>query len=310
MKLFSFTLFVLFFSFFAFSFFVQAQTCPAYNSAFPPPYPETYPCMEDLFVAHPECCNIEFGDSCCVWLKQMCDDDGNPDNDCFFDQCKIDGCSSIAMPFCPQPCPSYTKPDGTGKINPPPLGGELPTYIHGVLFEIFMYEGTGIGDDGGFCCMDTWDKVCDDLLDNIATTVCDDGDPETVDGANEKLGCTHTPIPTETKVLAKMRVFLQGPYIPESEGMMHTELYDGNLLPAEQPFNTAPWNYTGTETMGDLSDLPFKPVDWVLIEARYSFDEDLIAGSAAGLLLEDGRVVSADGSRIDGLDIDGTCSKQ
>jgi hypothetical protein len=64
-----------------------------------------------------------------------------------------------------------------------------------------------------------------------------------------------------------------------------------------QPYNTAPWNYSGAES---VDTIPADVVDWVLIELRDTTDaalataETAIARQAA-FLLNDGAIISIDG---------------
>jgi hypothetical protein len=96
--------------------------------------------------------------------------------------------------------------------------------------------------------------------------------------------------------LVNLKVFLEGPW---SGSMMHKNLYDTGDIPTTQPFNTAPWNYAGTEHF-DLSPSE-EIVDWVLVEFR-----DAGGGAAnatpdrriwrrAALLKTDGSIVRTDG---------------
>lgn len=75
--------------------------------------------------------------------------------------------------------------------------------------------------------------------------------------------------------------------------LMRTELSDQNLLPEDQPFNKAPWNYSGTET---IANLPANITDWVLLEVRESSNPNTIVEQHAGLLQNDGQVLALDGS--------------
>jgi len=95
-----------------------------------------------------------------------------------------------------------------------------------------------------------------------------------------------------------LTVMLEGPY---NSGVMKTSLNDKNLLPSGQPYNIPPWNYSGTENVPNMPSPDI--VDWVLIEYRDAFDANsafpatMIAQEAA-FLLNDGSVVSLDGSSI------------
>ena len=93
-------------------------------------------------------------------------------------------------------------------------------------------------------------------------------------------------------------VFLEGPY---SGSQMETGLNSGGQIPLSQPYNTAPWNYAGTENVGSIPNA--NVVDWVLIELR----DAASAGAAipastietqAAFLLKNGSVVGLDGSSV------------
>ena len=99
-----------------------------------------------------------------------------------------------------------------------------------------------------------------------------------------------------------LRVFLEGPY-NENTGEMNTMLVDNCLLPVEQPYNVAPWYYTGTESAGELSSIPENAVDWVLVEVRSGIPDLIsanttVVSTVAALLLSDGSIVGADGRRL------------
>lgn len=86
-------------------------------------------------------------------------------------------------------------------------------------------------------------------------------------------------------VKAKLKVFLQGPYL--GNGAMSTTLKQFNLIPDVQPFNQAPWNYTGNEC---LDEIPNNMVDWVLVELRNAANNNQIVAQKAALLLNNGTV--------------------
>ncbi|MCD4736861.1 MAG: T9SS type A sorting domain-containing protein, partial [Bacteroidales bacterium] len=88
----------------------------------------------------------------------------------------------------------------------------------------------------------------------------------------------------------EMKVYLQGPYDPVLEAM-ETDLNAGVDLPLSQPYNVAPWNYTGAESV-----TVFDPtvVDWVLVELRTGPNETDMIERKAALLLEDGSVAQYD----------------
>lgn len=96
-------------------------------------------------------------------------------------------------------------------------------------------------------------------------------------------------------VRAKIKVFLQGPY---ANSMMKTNLNDAGILPLAQPYNTTPWNYTGTEK---ATGFPSTTVDWILVELKALPNSTALIRRAA-LLQSDGRVFDVDG--IEGVKFD------
>jgi len=93
-------------------------------------------------------------------------------------------------------------------------------------------------------------------------------------------------------------VYLEGPY---SDPEMSTALNLSGNIPLFQPYNTAPWNYAGSESV--LSIPSPDVVDWVLIELRDAADAaSAVSGTRiarqAAFLLNDGSVVGMDGSSV------------
>ena len=89
-----------------------------------------------------------------------------------------------------------------------------------------------------------------------------------------------------------IKVYLEGPF---NGNDMNTDLVD---LPLSQPYNIAPWNYPGTES---VTSIPPDVVDWILIELRDTTIASLATGETmiaqqAAFLLNDGSVVGLDGS--------------
>lgn len=90
-----------------------------------------------------------------------------------------------------------------------------------------------------------------------------------------------------------LTAMLQGPF----SGTAMTTTING-ILPASQPYNMAPWNYTGTES---VTTMPSNVVDWVLVELRdagtasNASTATRIARQAA-LLLSNGNIVSTNGT--------------
>ncbi len=86
---------------------------------------------------------------------------------------------------------------------------------------------------------------------------------------------------------ANIKVFLEGPY---SSGVMSTTLNTNGYLPLSQPYNTAPWNYTGTES---VASIPADVVDWVLLELRSDITTQV--ARRAAFIKNDGSLVDLDG---------------
>lgn len=91
--------------------------------------------------------------------------------------------------------------------------------------------------------------------------------------------------------VADIRVFLEGPYVANHS--MSTALKAYGLLPLTQPYNTAPWNYAGTES---VTSFPANAVDWILVEARSASNMDQVVAQKAAILLQNGYVQDIDGT--------------
>ena len=115
---------------------------------------------------------------------------------------------------------------------------------------------------------------------------CDDGDNQT---GNDIYDADCNCKGEENVLLAK--VFLEGFY-DAAAGQMHRQLPANNLLPLAQPFNTAPWNYSGTET---VASIPLGVTDWVLVMSRAGDGTPL--SQAAGFVNQAGELLSLDGSK-------------
>lgn len=92
-----------------------------------------------------------------------------------------------------------------------------------------------------------------------------------------------------------LNAFLEGPFTGPD---MSTEL-NPSFIPNNQPYNNAPWNYTGLE---DIDGTPRdEVVDWVLVELRETVGEastanpDTKIAQQAGLILKDGSIISSNG---------------
>ncbi len=95
-----------------------------------------------------------------------------------------------------------------------------------------------------------------------------------------------------------LTAMLEGPFM-NSE--MQTVLNASGLLPLGQPFNIAPWNYTGIESVPLIPNV--NVVDWVLIELRDATSAATATSATriarqAVFILKDGSIVGLDGSSI------------
>lgn len=101
----------------------------------------------------------------------------------------------------------------------------------------------------------------------------------------------------DPKYTFNVTAFLRGAW---NGTAMNTNLNSGGIIPLSQPYNTTPFNYTGTESVASIPNANI--VDWVLVELRkpasgLPSDATLatIIGRKAGFLLNNGTVVDLDG---------------
>jgi hypothetical protein len=87
-------------------------------------------------------------------------------------------------------------------------------------------------------------------------------------------------------VLLDVKTYLEGPYSSTADSM-RTDL--------RQPYNTAPWDYSGMES---VSEIPQGVVDWILVELRSLPGASSKVASRAAFLKSDGSVVDLDGSSL------------
>jgi hypothetical protein len=95
-----------------------------------------------------------------------------------------------------------------------------------------------------------------------------------------------------------LKVFLEGPFNGTD---MNAELNNLSMIPLTQPYNAAPWNYLGTESVAAIPSN--QVVDWVLIEGRDAPDaasatEPTSFERQAAFLLDNGSIVGLDGSSL------------
>lgn len=95
----------------------------------------------------------------------------------------------------------------------------------------------------------------------------------------------------------QIKVFLEGPYNTDMNLMNPHHTSPFNTLPSAQPFNTAPWNYTGSELINNMNTIP-NAVDWLLVELRDRNNPEIVVAQKAALVLSDGTVVNTDGLNL------------
>ncbi|MCF8368642.1 MAG: hypothetical protein K9G76_06335 [Bacteroidales bacterium] len=90
--------------------------------------------------------------------------------------------------------------------------------------------------------------------------------------------------------------YLEGPY---NGSGMSTGLNLAGEIPLSQPFNVAPWNYTGSESVVSVPNA--NVVDWILLEVRDAIDANSATGGTildrqAAFIMNTGNIVGIDGS--------------
>ncbi len=121
------------------------------------------------------------------------------------------------------------------------------------------------------------------------------------DGSAEDFNCSASksfdwsdnglpPAPANGYAKVKLRAYLGGPYI-FATGKMSTALNGLGLLPLSQPYNIAPYYYTGQES---VNEIPANVVDWVLVEVLNS--NKVSIGRKAGFISETGDLLDSDGT--------------
>lgn len=132
--------------------------------------------------------------------------------------------------------------------------------------------------------------------DHFTYQICDNGAPNLCDTATVYLTIFDKPC-----INLNLKVWLEGAY-STTTNKMRTTLNQRGLLPGQtpvgeyavktkvgQPYNTAPWNYAGTE--GDtMTTYPATTVDWVLVSLRTSLNSIMPVWRSAGLLHENGSI--------------------
>lgn len=103
----------------------------------------------------------------------------------------------------------------------------------------------------------------------------------------------------DAKYTFNMTAYIKGAW-NNPTGLMRTLLNSSNLLPLSQPFNTAPFNYAGTESVATIPNA--NVVDWVLLDFRKpasGLPADATPatsiGKKAAFILNNGSITDLDG---------------
>jgi len=103
----------------------------------------------------------------------------------------------------------------------------------------------------------TFDATDLDIGDYFAELTISSNDP---DEPSINVPCT---LHVAYNIFLNLTVFLEGPY---HSGQMNTALNNRGFIPLQQPYNTSPWFYNGTENVTSIPNA--NVVDWVLVELR------------------------------------------
>jgi len=102
------------------------------------------------------------------------------------------------------------------------------------------------------------------------------------------------------KISLEGKLWLQG-YFNNQTHKMSNELVSQNILPLSQPFNGAPWNYNGSET---ITNIPAGTIDWLLLELRAENNPELVVERKAVLINENGEIMDISGDQTVQFDIE------
>jgi len=121
-------------------------------------------------------------------------------------------------------------------------------------------------------------------------------------------GVDQSPVLFDSPTEINLYTLLEGAYNASTEEMTTILNTDRGLLPGQtpigalatptpagQPYNSAPWNYAGTEGMGWTdADYSSNVVDWVLVSFRTDIQKNTEVAMSAGLLMKDGGITFPD----------------
>jgi hypothetical protein len=101
--------------------------------------------------------------------------------------------------------------------------------------------------------------------------------------------------PIGNKLMLDLTAFLEGPY----NGSAMTSHLNPDYIPLNQPYNSNPWMYTGSNVVSGIPNPEI--VDWVLVEIRDAAtaaqaNGSTKAGRQAAWLLSDGSIVGLNGT--------------
>ncbi len=179
------------------------------------------------------------------------------------------------------------------------ISGNLPKISHNDLFvdpantnHLYVANDFGVywTNDGGT----TWNKLSNGMpfVPVMDFSFYVNGPTRLLRAASHGRGVFELQIDDPLSlVYVDLRVFLEGPYAGPN---MNTAI--AGSVPSGQPYNTAPWNYPGTETASVTSGGDI--VDWVLVELRTGATPataTTVVATKAGLLKNNGTIVDADG---------------
>jgi hypothetical protein len=183
-----------------------------------------------------------------------------------------------------------------------------PVYTGSYLNRYWVVTNTSSSPITGFSCNATFKYLPADVTGTESELYCTKVAPDPVvtyaatDAVNHVLtasGLTTLSTFTGTKgaLVASLFAWLEGPYNTTNHNM-NTTL--NPLIPLNQPYNVAPWNYAGTESVGTM---PADVVDWVLVSIRVAADGPSATsatqkGIMAALLKSDGSIVSTTGANL------------
>ncbi len=88
-----------------------------------------------------------------------------------------------------------------------------------------------------------------------------------------------------------IKVFLEGPF---ENGIMSTALNSSGKLPLSQPYDSAPWDYNGPESVSSLPGNDI--VDWILVELIDTTGGYSVISQQAVFLKANGRIAGIEGS--------------